>query len=44
MLSISEALLGQLYLVSVVALLVANIGRPRSEARSHAKGEETTEQ
>jgi hypothetical protein len=29
MLAISEALLGQLYLVSVVALLVANLGRPR---------------
>jgi hypothetical protein len=28
MLSITEALLGQLYLVTVVALLVANIGRP----------------
>ena len=29
MLSVSEALLGQLYLVSVVALLVGNIGRAR---------------
>ncbi len=29
MLAISEALLGQLYLVSVVALLVSNLGRPR---------------
>jgi hypothetical protein len=29
MLAISEALLGQLYLVSVVALLVANLGRDR---------------
>lgn len=29
MLSVSEALLGQLYLVSVVALLVSNIGRER---------------
>ena len=33
MLAISEALLGQLYLVSVVALLVANLGRPRGAAR-----------
>jgi len=32
MLSISEALLGQLYLVSVVALLVANLGRERRRA------------
>lgn len=34
MLSISEALLGQLYLVSVVALLVANLGRSRGAARN----------
>ncbi|MEP6622954.1 MAG: potassium channel family protein, partial [Acidimicrobiia bacterium] len=33
MLAISEALLGQLYLVSVVALLVANLGRPRRASR-----------
>jgi hypothetical protein len=30
MLAVTEALLGQLYLVSVVAVLVANLGRPRS--------------
>ena len=29
MLAISEALVGQIYLVSVVALLVANLGRER---------------
>jgi hypothetical protein len=29
MLSVTEALFGQLYLVSVVAVLVANIGRQR---------------
>jgi Ion channel len=29
MLAVSEALIGQLYLVSVVALLVSNIGRSR---------------
>lgn len=34
MLAVSEALLGQLYLVSVVALLVANLGRPRGAARA----------
>ena len=34
MLSISEALLGQLYLVSVVALLVSNLGRARDVARN----------
>ena len=28
--AVSEALLGQLYLVSVVALLIGNLGRPRS--------------
>jgi hypothetical protein len=32
MLSVCEAVLGQLYLVSAVALLVANIGRTRQEA------------
>jgi hypothetical protein len=32
MISVSEAVLGQLYLVSAVALLVANIGRTRQEA------------
>ena len=36
MLSISEALLGQLYLVSVVALLVANLGRDRGPANDPA--------
>ena len=30
--AVSEALLGQLYLVSVVALLVGNLGRPRTPA------------
>jgi uncharacterized MnhB-related membrane protein len=30
MLAISEALIGQLYLVTVVALLVANLGRDRT--------------
>jgi hypothetical protein len=29
MLAISEALIGQLYLVTVVALLVTNLGRDR---------------
>jgi hypothetical protein len=29
MLAVSEALLGQLYLVSVVALVIGNIGRER---------------
>ena len=32
MLAISEALVGQIYLVSVVALLVANLGRERRSA------------
>lgn len=33
MLAVTEALLGQIYLVTVVALLVANIGRPRRRSR-----------
>jgi len=33
MLAVSEALMGQLYLVSVVALLVANMGRTREPKR-----------
>jgi hypothetical protein len=42
MVSVSEALLGQLYLVSVVALFVGNIGgaRLRRAARDSAVGEE----
>ncbi len=38
MLSVSEALLGQLYLVSVVALLVANLGRSRPSIESEEDG------
>jgi len=34
MLAVSEALTGQLYLVTVVALLVGNIGRDRTRSRS----------
>ncbi|MBO0688934.1 MAG: hypothetical protein J2P40_05080 [Candidatus Dormibacteraeota bacterium] len=33
MLAVTEALLGQIYLVTVVALLVTNIGRPRRRSR-----------
>jgi Ion channel len=33
-LSVSEALLGQIYLVTIVSLIVANLGRSRPEARS----------
>ncbi len=40
MLAVSEALLGQLYLVSVVAMLVGNIGRTR---RSEPEGESGSE-
>ena len=32
-LSVFEALLGQIYLVTIVALIVANLGRSRSTAR-----------
>jgi hypothetical protein len=32
MLAVTEAVAGQLYLVSAVALLVANLGRTRTEA------------
>ena len=32
MLAVTEAILGQLYLVSAVALLVGNLGRTRTEA------------
>jgi hypothetical protein len=31
MLAVTEALLGQLYLVSVVALVIGNVGRQRRE-------------
>ena len=33
MLAVTEALLGQIYLVTIVALLVSNIGRPRRRER-----------
>ncbi|MBO0746573.1 MAG: hypothetical protein J2P43_16255 [Candidatus Dormibacteraeota bacterium] len=33
MLAVTEALLGQIYLVTIVALLVGNIGRPRRRGR-----------
>jgi len=32
MLAVSEALLGQIYLVTVVALLIGNVGRERRPA------------
>ena len=35
MVSVSEALIGQLYLVSAVALLVGNIGRTIARRRRH---------
>lgn len=38
MLSVTEALIGQLYLVTVVALLVGNIGRPRERLRPGSPG------
>ncbi len=38
MLAITEALLGQLYLVSVVALIVANLGRTRRPRGPGATG------
>lgn len=41
MLSITEALLGQLYLVTVVALLVANIGRSRRPSPDEESATET---
>jgi voltage-gated potassium channel Kch len=34
MLAVTEALIGQLYLVSVVALVIGNIGRERPRARA----------
>jgi hypothetical protein len=37
MLSVLEALLGQIYLVTVVALIVGNVGRP-PRRRSGASG------
>ncbi|MEX0991773.1 MAG: potassium channel family protein [Actinomycetota bacterium] len=36
MLAVSEAILGQLYLVSVVALLIGNLGQPGRKARKNA--------
>jgi hypothetical protein len=38
MLAATEALLGQIYLVTVVALLVANIGRGRRPLDDQAEG------
>ena len=38
MLAVSEALMGQLYLVTVVALLVGNVGRTRGWIRSESQG------
>ncbi len=38
MLSVTEALMGQLYLVTIVALLVGNIGRTRERIRSGSQG------
>jgi hypothetical protein len=35
--AVAEALLGQLYLVTIVALLVGNLGRARNPAEDHAK-------
>jgi hypothetical protein len=43
MLAVSEALLGQLYLVTVVALLVGNVGRTREGIRSRSQGTERRE-
>jgi uncharacterized membrane protein len=40
MLAVSEALLGQLYLVTVVALLVGNVGRPRRASGEPRAGAE----
>jgi hypothetical protein len=40
MLAVTEALLGQLYLVTVVALLVGNIGRPRRAPEGPRAGPE----
>ena len=40
MLAVSEALLGQLYLVTVVALLVGNVGRTRERIGSRSQGTE----
>ena len=37
-LSVTEALMGQLYLVTIVALLVGNIGRTRERIRSGSQG------
>lgn len=38
MLSVTEALMGQLYLVTVVALLVGNVGRTRERFRAGSRG------
>ena len=43
MLSVTEALMGQLYLVTVVALLVGNVGRTRGWIRSGSQGTEGRE-
>jgi hypothetical protein len=45
MLAITQALLGQVYLVTIVAALVSNLGRarPGESGRSDAPGEERTE-
>jgi hypothetical protein len=43
MLAVSEALLGQIYLVSVVAMLVANLGRERVRKRMDDAGDDAAE-
>jgi voltage-gated potassium channel Kch len=43
MLAVTEALMGQIYLVTIVAVLVANIGRPRrSRSRTRAHPRQST--
>lgn len=42
MLAVTEALLGQIYLVTIVALFVSNIGRPRRRARRRRHPEQST--
>jgi hypothetical protein len=37
-LAVSEALLGQIYLVTVVSLIVSNLGRPARREDSGARG------
>ncbi len=41
MLAVSEAILGQLYLVSVVALLIGNLGQPGRKARKEQRNGDT---